>query len=149
MFFPISRLPSPLLVLPYPKLPSGWAAVGCYSQAPVWVACFVLAQLHALVCAHTCARTHAHASSKPHQWSACTTQAQRVHVLRGSAQLCEHTLTQVVGSLLSKTGTLVRDGFGALYACWEGEIRDRRSLPGREILGLVLGMGSTWFSVHA
>lgn len=65
------------------------------------------------------------------------------------AQVCEQILNQALGSLLSKTGTLVGDGSCALYSYREGEIRDRRLLPRREILGLKLGMGSTWLSIHA
>lgn len=155
MFFPISRLPSPLLVLPYPKLPSGWAAFGCHGQAAVWLACFVWAWLRALVCAHVCvwAHTHTRARVRPFTWgSVCG-----VHVpyqlkegrFSEAARVCEQILNQAEGSLLSKTRALVRDGSWALYAYWEGKISDRRLLPSREILGWEFGMGSTWFSIQA
>ena len=67
VFFSISRLSSPLLVLPYPKLPSRWAAVAYYCQAlrPGRVACFVLALLCVLVCAHA---MHSQPHSHTHQY---------------------------------------------------------------------------------
>lgn len=107
MVFPISRLPSPLLALPYPKLCSGGVLLVVTKARVGSMICFgFLACFSAYTWVNN---THTHTPVAQVSISGVhVLNKLGVQALRGCLSL--RILNQAVGSLLSKIGTLVRVG---------------------------------------